>query len=170
MIRCLGAAVLLLACVMAGFMRYSGKKAAVEEMRSLCEALQLLRSELKNSDSPLPDALRCVAYSCAGSGGRLAKGLVESLDKLGDVPFAQLWQQSCRENLCCLPAELLENAGGLGLVLGRYETGEQLRAIDRLIIALENEQRSAASRLSTDRRLSLGLSATLGLMLVILLL
>ena len=170
MIKYIGAAVLLSACIMAGHLRYRGKKAALEQMRSFGEALQLLRAELKSCDSPLSDALKRVADSCTGCGAELARQLHENMDRLGVVPFGILWQQACRENLPYLPAELLESAEGLGRVLGRYETGEQLRAIDRLITALESELSMAALHLSSDRRLSLGLSAAIGLMLVIVLL
>ena len=91
------------------------------------------------------------------------------MDKLGEQRFQNLWDRALSENSDFLDEEAKRDIETLGAVLGRYDNATQLEAIN---LCREHLRRRLEQRQQTqiqDTRLTLAISASLGLFVGILL-
>lgn len=167
--RLWGAALILTACLGAGLLRTASVRRRMETLRGLCGALELAEGELETRLTPLPELVRLLAGRSSGQTGDFFRLLDASFGFLGAEDFAALWSRAAATALTALSSADREELVRLGQVLGRFELDRQLAALEACVRALRGELEAARVRYPGDRRLSLGLGAAAGALLIVVL-
>lgn len=169
-LRLLGAACVVFGCAMRGFFAARGLRQRAEALLSVCETLEMLKSELSELCAPLPEILSRLKTE-APDPCRNWLAALEAQLSAGDVRFAELWRETL--NSCPpggLDGEALHQLALLAPSLGRYDAPEQCCAIERCLRALREAHTRAEERARTQGRLYSGLGVAAGLLLAIVLL
>jgi stage III sporulation protein AB len=146
------------------------KRTRIRTLRELCCALEIMQGELSLRESSLPELCRTLSTHGTGKAKRLFTALLELLPFLGECSFSSLWDKAV---LCCwndLNASERDAMRSLGLVLGRYDTQTQLRQLQACTALLKKSLFEEEQRFPAERKLWLGLSASAGAMIAVLLL
>lgn len=168
--RILGACLLMAAFLFAGVVMIQEKRRRIRTLRELCSALEIMQGELSLRECALPELCCTLSRHGTGKAKSLFSSLHDLLPLLGEFPFSALWNKALL--CCCNDLNASENDAmiSLGLVLGRYDTHTQLRRL-RACGALLNQSITAEEqRFPAERKLLLGLSASAGAILAVLLL
>ena len=140
-----------------------------EALRSYCDMLEQLQGLLESDGSPMPALFALLSERSSDEAGAFIKQLTRDMDKLGEQRFQNLWDRALSENSDFLDEEAKRDIKTLGAVLGRYDNATQLEAIN---LCREHLRRRLEQRQQTqiqDTRLTLAISASLGLFVGILL-
>lgn len=138
-------------------------------LRSYCDMLEQLQGLLESDGSPMPALFALLSERSSDEAGAFIKQLTRDMDKLGEQRFQNLWDRALSENSDFLDEEAKRDIETLGAVLGRYDNATQLEAIN---LCREHLRRRLEQRQQTqiqDTRLTLAISASLGLFVGILL-
>lgn len=140
-----------------------------EALRSYCDMLEQLQGLLESDSSPMPALFALLSERTSDEAGAFILQLTHDMDKLGEQRFQNLWDRALSENSGFLEEDARRDMETLGAVLGRYDNATQLDAInlcrDHLRRRLEQRQQTQIQ----DTRVTLALSASLGLFVGILL-
>ena len=129
----------------------------------------ILEGLLESDGSPMPALFALLSERSSDEAGAFIKQLTRDMDKLGEQRFQNLWDRALSENSDFLDEEAKRDIKTLGTVLGRYDNATQLEAIN---LCREHLRRRLEQRQQTqiqDTRLTLAISASLGLFVGILL-
>lgn len=140
-----------------------------ESLRSYCDMLEQLQGLLESDGSPMPALFVLLSERTSDEAGAFVIQLTHEMDKLGEQHFKNLWDRALSENSGFLGEEAKRDIETLGAVLGRYDNATQLDAIN---LCREHLRRRLEQRQQTqiqDTRVTLALSASLGLFVGILL-
>lgn len=170
MLKLVGAILLMASAAGIGLGAASQLRARVSALRALVEGLESLEREMSFRLSSMPELMDCLAKQTQPPAAYLFAYCRDHMEELGEKRFGQIWKEALEEN----PDLLLEQAeqqilSNVGEVLGRYDAGEQRRALHSASAELEQcllraeEERLRLGRVYT----ALGLGS--GAMLVILL-
>ena len=165
--RLAGAALLVAAFALFGLAQVLSARRRARLVIAFISALTLLRAEITERLSPLPDCARTLAESGPEPCRDFFAAVYGATDALGEVEFAKLWS-ACLHALD-LPRGALDALDCLGRSLGRYAAAEQGAAIDRCAARLEAEARAAAANARDAPRLRFGLSLAAGALLALIL-
>ncbi len=168
-IKVLGAAAAIGACLMGGHSFYMSKKQEYLDLVSFRLMLQLIRSELHSCPAELSTILDNIQGRLQWAASNFVHSLANSMDRLGETTFCQLWEECIAAHLSELHEEEQKLLLDMGGVIGRYDAAQQIISLDAAIekfLFWENER---AKGLESDKKLSVGLPGALGLMLVIVL-
>ena len=120
--RWLGAVMIVVGCGMMGYLSSSTLARRTAALRSFVDGLTLLRSEIVDGRTPLPEAAALCARRCTGASARFFTAFCRELAGVQDLAgwYGQILHR--------LPEDivLLEP---LGAVLGRYDGALQAEAI-----------------------------------------
>ncbi|MBR4099195.1 MAG: stage III sporulation protein AB [Clostridium sp.] len=169
MLTAVGGILVAAGCWGLGFQAATRLREQERALRDAEQGLQLLERELALRETPLPQLMGLLEERCRGSACALFAACRRGLERLDETPFAQSWQ-SAVEDCPGLTGEGKQALLSLGNILGRYEGGEQCRAVT----AVRQELGDILRRAEENRRRMgrvyqmLGLSG--GAFLVILLL
>jgi stage III sporulation protein AB len=167
--RIIGACLLMAAFFLAGVGIVHEKRTRIRTLRELCAALEIMQGELSVRESPLPELCQMLSIHGSGKAKILFTALLEMLPLLGECSFSVLWDKAI---LCCkndLNASEREAVRSLGLVLGRYDTLTQIRQLQSCARLLNQNMAADEQRFPADRKLLLGLGASAGVMMAVLL-
>ena len=140
-----------------------------ETLRSYCNMLEQLQGLLESDGSPLPALFGLLSERTSDEASAFIIQLTHDMDKLGEQRFQNLWDRALSENAEYLDGESKRDIEALGAVLGRYDNATQLEAIN---LCREHLRRRLEQRQQTqiqDTRVTLALSASVGLFVGILL-
>ena len=165
-----GALLLIAAFFLFGLNAVREKRAHIHALRELAGALELFSAELALHTAPIPEAVSSTAHLAVGKGRELFRVLSRRLCCLGEESFAQLWSGAVRLSCGELSSREREELETLGASLGRYDLDTQLRELRACCAFLSARREEAEQALPAERRLWLGLSASAGAFLAILLL
>lgn len=154
----------------AGLMYAGEKKKRLDALRSLAGALELVRAELENRVSPVPELCLLLSKRARGQAGDFFAALYPKLGRLGETELAELWTETAEDCLKILPRPELSDFSDLGGIIGAYGLEEQLSALRACEAGLRAAAREAAAAYPDQRRLGLGMGASLGAMLALVLL
>ncbi len=169
LIRFFGAIMAFSGCFSLGLMKLWREKARIHALETLCGALSQMRVELGARLASLPVLADMLSRRTEGDVRRFFTALCEKLTFLGKSEFCELWAECARRELSALGADELNDFIALGQVLGRGELSTQLDAIANCEGALNRALCAARAEHADKRRLTLGVSASAGLILVIML-
>ena len=163
-----GALLALLGSLLAGRQYAAGRRRELACLRSLSAALMLMESELSSRASPLTVLVPLLARESREPAAGFFSLLSAGLGALGERSFRALWQEAASRSLSALGDRELHAVLDLGSALGRYPLAQQTEAIRQCRLQLAERQETAGRQLRDDLRLSWGLSASFGLLLLLL--
>lgn len=167
--RALGALMAFAACGAMGLLRVMSERRRIDALAALSEALRVMRGELAARLTAVPELTEYMARHSRGDAKSFFSAVSDRLSQLGKRELAELWRESVMETLPALETYELRELASVGLVLGRCELDVQLAALDSCAAVLRAAQERAQAEYPQQKRLSLGVSAAAGLMLVTLL-
>jgi stage III sporulation protein AB len=171
MMRLIGAILLISGTVawgMAGVMRLRGR---VRSLSALTSALEIMKSEICDRLTPLPELFDMMQTEATPPAGLLFRNAGEKLSELGTRPLPMIWREAVAgtPELLLAPSEelvLLE----LGLSLGRYDIEEQRRAFSYALRRLDTLTKKAESERDANSKLHAFLGVAAGVFAIIILL
>lgn len=169
LIRLFGAIMAFSGCFSLGLMKLRREKARIHALEALCGALSQMRVELGARLASVPTLADMLSKRAEGDARGFFAALCEKLTFLGKSELCELWAECARREMSALDADELNDFIALGQVLGRGELSSQLDAIANCEDALNRALCAARAEHADKRRLALGVSASAGLMLVIML-
>lgn len=169
LIRFFGAIMAFSGCFSLGLMKLWREKARIHALEALCGSLSQMRVELGARLASVPTLADMLSKRAEGDARRFFTALCEKLTFLGKSELCELWAECARRELYYLGADELNDFIALGRVLGRGELSSQLDAIANCEGVLNCALIVARAEHADKRRLTLGVSASAGLMLIIML-
>lgn len=164
--RMLGALMAFTACGMMGFLRVTSERRRIDTLAALSDALCVMRGELAARMTAIPALMNYMSRHSRDDAQSFFSAVSYRLPQLGRREFSELWCESVMETLPALETDELRELASVGLVLGRCELDMQLAALERSAAVLRAAQERAQAEYPQQRRLSLGVSAAAGLLLV----
>ena len=160
MLKYIGAILLTAGAALWGL---SGAKSLRERgtaLRAVASSLEIMRSEVCDRLTPVPELFGMLARQSSSPADILYKNAEKRLDSIGALPFGEIWRLAVNETheLMLTDSERLTLCE-LGLSLGKYDTGEQRRAIDAARVRFEQ----FAAKAEAEREKSWKSQALLGL-------
>ena len=166
-----GALLILSASLAAALFLLREERNRLRSVAALQRGLRALRGTLAERQTPLPAAFRELSVQTEDAAVRaFFAALAHNMERLGEESFSVLWRAAAADRLAALGADTAERLALLGEQLGGSELERQCKALDKCADALETLTAQAAGRRAEKRRMTLGLSLSLGAFLVILLL
>ena len=166
-----GALLILLSSLAAALSLLGEERKKQRSLAALRQGLLTLRGAIAERQTPLPEAFRTLAGEAEDKTVRaFFTVLTRNMESLGERSFSALWHDAAAESLGPLGGETAERLAALGGQLGGSELERQCAALDKCAEELEGQLAQAAARRAERRRMTLGLSLSLGSFLIILLL
>ena len=157
-----GLVLILCSAFLLGLKSVDSRQRAALAMGDFSSMLTLLSGELKSSAQTLPELLLAIRPRTRGKASAFVALLSARMDRLGEERFDSLWQDALRQTSAGLPADVLDELGKLGAVLGRYDAQTQCREMDSCASVLREKELKLKSELPQYRRLVFGLLLTGG--------
>lgn len=164
-----GAALIIAALVLGALSYLKQRRERMRLLEQLSAALNMAAGELSLRALPLPRLFELLSGRAQGAAAEFFAALCDGMDRLGEENFSTLWDKAAREKLPELMPEEREELKRLGAVLGRYELERQLEALRACAAVFDGALCRARRDYPDRRRLTLGLSACAGVLLIILL-
>lgn len=164
----IGAALIFTSGIFAGAYRAVTMRRRVKKLYAVITALKILESEICQRLTPLQAAI-----ATAFSTPELRRSM-EKFDALspqiGETGFSDIWRSCCNQSFAELTGEELTCITAIGRSLGRYDAAAQGQAIDGCLRQIESAYAAESAVCTAYCRTSLGIGASLGAMLSIVLL
>lgn len=165
--KIIGTVIVIGACLSIGQRKVNAARRELFTLSDLIAGVRVMRAELTSWLCPMEDLLRQAAEHTGPEASAFFLCCAESLSKLNENSFSELWSKAC-ETILSIPAEGRRQLEMLGDSLGRYELEEQLAACDRYLRDTEEEADKLRAKLPELRKLTLALSAAAGAFLCLL--
>ncbi len=165
----IGAMLILTGCTAAGILKVLSLGRLDRTYTALISALTIMKSEICSRAVPLDEVLHIVSGSASGDAGKFICRLSDSFSMLGEKTFCDIWSAEAGSCLESLPDRSLSAVKALGASLGRYDAAMQCAALDRCINNISAEQRALRETLSENKRMYVGIGASAGLIIAIVL-
>ena len=165
MTRFLGAFLLVAAAASIGLLKSIEVRKHPILLREFSEALVLIRNEIAAKNALLPDAITQTAGTCSECVRPFFSDLSAAMT-VRDILFSEAWTQTAARCSGLNPRER-EALGRLGLHLGKYDKGTQLKAIDTCIELFRSMSAQAQQDAKQFGRLYAGIGLTVGSMLAV---
>ena len=131
-------------------------------LSELIAALEVMRSEICDRLTPMPDLLETLAEQTNPPVSRMFAGCLEGMKSLGNRSFYFLWKTAVEQTPELeLTRQESQTLIELGHVLGRYDVEEQRRSLNGVIRRLEGYLKHAQEekRVQTKAHAALGVAA-----------
>ena len=171
MIRFIGAVLITLGTVAWGLLGVFRLRGRVKSLRAVTSALGIMKSEICDRLTPMPELLRNMADEATYPASQLFKNASERMTSIGMKPFSAIWSQAVKntpELLLKPPEELVLTE--LGVRLGRYDITEQASAIQYTQRRMEEHIRKAEAERDNNSKVHAFLGIAAGLFAIIILL
>ncbi|MDO4531382.1 MAG: stage III sporulation protein AB [Bacillota bacterium] len=172
MIRLLGAALIMGACLWFGAYFALREKYRLEELEELERGLIYLQGQIGYLSAPLSAALEGVGWRMNGRLGSILRQAAEALSERQGESAEEIWRRVWQEaaGKTFLTAEDEKNILAFGHSLGYLDRGQQEKSIALLLRTIEGELSRGRERLRKNGRLYYGMGTLSGLLLVVTLL
>lgn len=171
MIRILGAVLITAGTAAWGIMGVMRLRNKVQSLRTIISALGMMKSEICDRLTPMPELLRQILNEASFPASQLYKNASDKMPTLGNKPFSFIWRQAVLgtpELLLTPPEELVLTE--LGVCLGRYDVGEQRSAIQYAQRRMEEFLRNAEAERDKNSKVRAFLGVAAGIFAVVILL
>jgi stage III sporulation protein AB len=171
MIRLIGAVLITAGAAAWGLLGVFRLRSRVKSLNTLVSALGVMKSEICDRLTPMPELLRLLENEATYPASLLFKNAAEKIPSLGSKPFSSIWSQSVMETpelLLTTQEELVLKE--LGMSLGRYDTGEQKNAIQYAERRMDEYARKAETERERNSKVHAFLGVAAGLFAVVILL
>lgn len=168
MLRTLGAAMIVIACLLMGLRSGERMKSRLRFLSSLCGQLELMRVGVCTELRPITQVLRQLSEDRRESSAALFFDCLSALENGGGT-LREAWQNAAEgcERFGLTGEDILE-ISLLGDYLGRFGAEEQEPAFRRLERGLERREQALRSELGNAYRLRAVIGAGAGVSLLIL--
>ncbi len=142
----------------------------VRSLESLVSALGLMRSEICDRLTPMPELLEMLSREAGQPASRLFANVSRRMSELGARPFPDIWRQAVSDT----PELLLSGReeaclSELGFSLGRYDVPQQRAAITYTARRMSDYAAAAERERSSNSRLHAFLGVAAGVLAVVVL-
>lgn len=170
MIKLVGAALILLASTIFGFVRARQFAERPKQIRQLVHALGRLSTEISYGSTPLPEALRKLAQICGRPLDSLFALAAERLTHDKSVTVREAWTEAIDHisGQTSMKAPELEVLRQLGTTLGISDREDQLKHLALASSQLMQEEVEAREEQSRYEKLSRSLGVLGGALIVVL--
>ena len=171
MIRFIGAVFITLGTAAWGILGVFRLRSRVKSLHALTSALGIMKSEICDRLTPMPELLRSISDEATYPASQLFINVSGKMGAIGSKPFSALWSQAVKNTpeLLLNPQEELVLTE-LGVRLGRYDVGEQAAAISYAQRRMEEHIRKAEADRDKNSKVHAFLGVAAGLFAVIMLL
>ena len=171
MIRFIGAILITAGTAGWGILGVIRLRRRVRSLAALLSALDILKSEICDRLTPMPELLRQMAAETTYPASLLFKNASDKMAALGSRPFSAIWRQAVRNTpeLLLKPHEELVLTE-LGMSLGRYDIAEQRSAIGYAARRLDECRARAEADRDKNSKVHAFLGFAAGLFVVVILL
>ena len=169
MMRLWGAVLLLAGTTSVGICALRSMNGRVKDLNGLICALEGMKRALTSREESLGVMLRSASVSAQGRVGVLFQALYTGIENLDGEPFCCLWEKTLKSAQLRCGSEDLQIFSRLGTVLGSCDAESQSAALEEAIRALSAALEEAREQRDNRGRVYVTLSASCGLLLVILL-
>lgn len=171
MIRLIGAVLITAGTAAWGVMGVLSLRSRVNSLSALVSALGVMKSEICDRLTPMPELLRQMSREAAYPASLLFKNAAEKIPSIGVKPFSSIWRQAVAgtPELLLTPAEELVLTE-LGVVLGRYDVSEQRSAISYAERRMEDFLRRAEADRDKNSKVRAFLGIAAGVFAIVILL
>ncbi|BBH21120.1 stage III sporulation protein AB [Paenibacillus baekrokdamisoli] len=145
MVKLIGAALILFAGTMIGFMQASRFASRPRQIRQLGYALQRLETEIGYGYTPLPEAIgRCAAH-LSEPAAALLRGVNQRLSEGNELTFKECWEQSVTAIWPGTAMKAAEQSAliRLGATLGISDREDQIKHLRLAMQQLKAEEDTA---------------------------
>ena len=167
--KALGLFFLFAGSVSAGLVYCRQKKQKLLTLRELIYTLEHMEGQLRTNDLPLKELCAQMVHMSGRAVRPFYASLTRKLSQLGEISFAELWGQALAEELPGLDGVMRDPLLQLGNSLGRYELQQQLRALQACRSSLCAQLEEAKKAYPNQAKLGMGLSASVGILVWIIL-
>ncbi|WP_274651759.1 stage III sporulation protein SpoIIIAB [Paenibacillus humicola] len=145
MVKLIGAALILFAGTMIGFLQASRLSLRPRQIRLLIHALQRLETEIGYGYTPLPEALSRSAASLPEPAASLLTEVSERLGEADGLTFRECWERSVSRHWPSTAMRGAEQAAfiRLGAVLGASDRMDQIKHLRLAVQQLSTEEEAA---------------------------
>ncbi len=171
MIRFIGAVLITVGAAAWGLLGVSRLRGRVKSLHALASALGIMKSEICDRLTPMPELLGRLAEETTYPAAQLFKNASEKMTSIGTKPFSAIWSQAVKNTpeLLLKPQEELVLTE-LGVRLGRYDIAEQSGAIGYAQRRMEEHIRRAEAERDGNSKIHAFLGIAAGLFAIIILL
>ncbi len=168
MLRAIGAILIILACASFGFLAERRLSLRIRALSSILPALEILKAEIGNLLTPIPEAFLFLSCNAAAPASALFSETYEALAKGGesfaDAFSGVLREKAAKSGFYPEDAAVLNE---LSPVLGRYGAEEQSAKLKQVICRLEEARTKACEDHDQRGRLYKTMGIMLGIVLVL---
>ena len=171
MIRLIGALLITAGTAAWGILGVIRLRSRVRNLGALLSALDVLKSEICDRLTPMPQLLRQLTAEATYPASVLFQNASDKMGALGSRPFSVIWRQAVQDTpeLQLKPQEELVLTE-LGMSLGRYDVGEQRSAIAYAARRLDECLRRAEADRDKNSKVHAFLGVAAGIFVVVILL
>jgi stage III sporulation protein AB len=166
----LGALLIMTATAAWGVMGVMRLRARTRSLQSLSSALGVMKSEICDRLTPMPELLGHMAAEATYPASQLFRSAAEKIPSLGSRSFSSIWSQAVKSTpeLLLTPSEALVLTE-LGQSLGRYDIAEQRSALQYAQRRMEEYARAAELERDKNSKVKAFLGVAAGFFAIILL-
>ncbi|REE70638.1 stage III sporulation protein AB [Paenibacillus taihuensis] len=172
MVKLIGAALILFAGTMIGFVQASRFASRPNQIRQLIYALTRLETEIGYGFTPLPEAISRSAAMLQEPAAGLFRAVGRRLDEQSELTFRECWEQAAAEIWPNTAMRQPEQAAlvRLGSTLGISDREDQMKHLKLAIQQLHAEEENAREDASRFSKMWKSLGVLTALLVVILIL
>ena len=171
MINIIGAIMLIGAAAAWGVGSVLRLKGRVQNLSSILTALEVMRGEICERLTPMPELLEMLRDESPYPAGLFFEKVRNSMSDLGTYSFAAIWRRSVETTPELLLTEQeTQTLAELGFSLGRYDAKEQSNALSYTIRRMEIFLQKAEAQRDKDSKTQAFLGVAAGVFAVIILL
>lgn len=167
--KVLGLILIVSSSALFGLSFTAAKKDRLNGLKSFICMLNYIKAELNTNLCPLPELMKKLYSRLDCAAADFVNILCINLPSLGEKDFETVWRQSLDISSYLLNPKEMDILRGLGAVLGKYELETQNAALDGALMLLEESEKSESLEFPQLKRLSMGVSVSVGALFAILL-
>ncbi len=171
MLKLIGAIFVIVAGSILGATEAMRLSARVRSLTSIVSSLEIMRSEICDRLTPLPELMEILAKTGPSPAKSFFANCLQELQSLGIHSFFEIWKRAAKATyqLELRPNEFLAFCE-IGLPLGKYDIEEQRAGLDAAISRMTEFRRKAEEERKSYGKVYAALGVTAGIFTVIILL
>lgn len=158
---------MILGCLLPAIQHMGQEGRHIRQLAAAAESLDEMRRQLAICAPQMEEVLAAASGSQEEAVGKFYRSI--HLEDLEEQPFSGLWDKALRTSGLLLDVEELRVLSSVGQILGRYDQEEQCGKLESAAAELRRCQRRREEALRANRRLWYTLSASAGLLAVLIL-
>ena len=164
-----GALFCVTAFLFAGFSYLETEKRKLKACSGLSDALTVMKNELCAKLLPLRELAERAEDSAEGCVKLFFRSILDDFDRIGERDFSEIWKKAAEESFAFFSTEQLEKLCRPAALLGKSAGETQAEALEETALYFRTEAERIKGKMPERRKLAIGLSACMGLLMVIVL-